>query len=135
MVVQKNLLFQKLFSQTGLLPAHIRFSPSDKYCHTFCINYFIFNNLMINLLKKFLNRWLFETLQLAKRNEFKRLYRMATIVMASFMTFLIFKDFRFWIHSTRRRYHWHKDLLVGFHHNHSHRMIRTFHILNFFSLL
>ena len=42
---------------------------------------------MINLLKKFLNRWLFETLQLAKQNEFKRLYRMATIVMASFMTY------------------------------------------------
>ena len=95
MVVQKNLLFQKLFSQTGLLPAHIRFSPSDKYCHTFCTYYFIFNNLMINLLKKFLNRWLFETLQLAKQNEFKRLYRMASIVMASFMTFLIFKNFRF----------------------------------------
>ena len=95
MVVQKNLLFQKLFSQTSLLPAHIQFSPSYKYCQKFCVNYFIFNNLMINLLKKFLNRWLFETLQLAKQNEFKRLYGMATIVMASFMTFLIFKDFRF----------------------------------------
>ena len=89
MVVQKNLLFQKLFSQTGQLPARIPFLPTPEYCDTFHISVIIlfYNNLMINLLKKFLNRWLFETLQLAKRNEFKRLYRMATIVMASFMTY------------------------------------------------
>ena len=35
MVVQKNLLFQKLFSQTDQLPARITFLPTTEYCDTF----------------------------------------------------------------------------------------------------
>ena len=95
MVVRKNVLFQKLFSQTDQLPVVL-----PNFYQAVCRNNELrCNNLMINLLKKFLNRWLFETIQLAKQNEFKRLYRMATIVMASFMTVFFkcstFLDFEF----------------------------------------